>query len=650
MIELIFYIAVLLALGALTVFLLRQKGSYFKSVKILFVIGFLSIASLALFDLIKNFFVRSEEVVLFTSIGGVSAVLITAIAVEHAALTLFKRSREKVHLKTFFRLKLNVFSAIYKGYTITILIIAWFFTPWQTQLVRNFWGKLVYNPVMEWWYLVSLTIVLVTFIAYPCTLFYLAGRKYREKKLASALKWLGLCWAGVGFVVMTYHGYLRSLKVETVSIGYLFQLLFFSIIAHFFKRTNTLEGFFEKLRQSAPFSGGESILLTYESEIDKMNQFSTLIWEGLASGNRVIYKYPVNEDEAVRKKLKENSIDVEKREKDGSLVLTTLSQFYFSDGVFDGEKAAKSLNELKADSLKKGYTRLIDFVDLGDFSFLEGKGDKYIEYLSDKRWKTYIDEHVIELFAVNSEKINKELLSRLTNLQMHVSLRSVHPIDLITQTNTFSKALELTHRQITGRHILLDFDPSSDYEKIIGNFATEALANTEPVALFTHKGSAIYSVLGNQKALKVIFLTQSVSIPQVDAQMNAILLPANNTSLLLDALDKTLESLPQGNLNMIFDSLSSLILSVGLQKTYQFVRYALEMLASTNSTSLFLFNPDAHDPRVTSGLRSLFSNHISYRKEHLQIIKLSESKAENTLWRVNNERQRKLQQTSQDHR
>jgi len=150
------------------------------------------------------------------------------------------------------------------------------------------------------------------------------------------------------------------------------------------------------------------------------------------------------------------------------------------------------------------------------------------------------------------------------------------------------------------------------------------------VALFTHKGSAIYSVLSNKKALKIILLTQSISVPQVDAQMNAILLPANNTSLLLDALDKTLKSLPHGNLNIIFDSLSSLILSVGSQKTYQFVRYALDMLASTNSTALFLFNPDAHDQRFTSSLRSLFSNHISYRKESLQIVKLSEPKAEDT--------------------
>ena len=522
---------------------------------------------------------------------------------------------------------MNVLSAIYKGYAISVLIITWVFTPWQTQLVRDFWGEMVYNPVMEWWYLVSLTIVLVAFIAYPCTLFYLASRKYREKKVVSALRWLGLCWAGVGVVVMTYHGYLRSLEVETVSIGYLFQLFFFSIIAYFFKRTNVLESFFEKLRPSVPFSGGESVLFTYTSKVDKMKIFSTLIWEGLIGGNRVIYKYPDNEDKAVRKKLKEHGVDVEKREKDGSLILTPLSQFYLSDGFFNGEKAIRFLNELKADSLKKGYTQLTDFVDLGDFSFLGEDGDKYIEYLKDKNWKTYVDEHVIELFAVNSEKINKKLLSQL---QIHAPLRSIHPIDLFTHVDTFSKALGLTHRQITGRHILLDFDPASNYEKVVGDFATEALANAEQVALFTHKGSAIYSALDNKKALKVILLTQRISVPRVDAQMNAILLPANNASLLLDILDKTLKPLPHGNLNIIFDNLSSLILSIGLQKTYQFMRYTLDMLTSTNSTALFLFNPDAHDQRVTSSLRRLFSNHISYRKEGLQIVKLYEPKAEDT--------------------
>lgn len=625
MIELIFYIAVLLASGALIIFLLRQKGSYFRSVQILFVIGFLSFASIAFFDLIKNFLVRSERVILFTTIGGISATFIIAIAVEHAALTLFKMGREKVSSKPFFREKLNILSVIYKGYAISVLVIAWVFTPWQTRLVKDFWGELVFTPVMEWWYLVLLAIVLEAFIMYPCTLFYLASRKYKEKRVVSALKWLGLCWAGIGVTAMIYYGYSRSLEIETVSIGYLFQLFFFSIIAYFFKKTTILEGFFEKLRPSFPFVGGESVLCTYTSRTDKMKMFSTLIWEGLTSGNRVLYKYPDNEDKAVRKKLKEHGVDVEKHEKDGSLILTTLSRFYLSDGFFNGEKAAKALNELKADSLKNGYIQLIDIVDLGDFSFLGGDGERYIEYLNDERWKTYVDEHVIELFAVNSEKISKSLLDQL---QMHSPTRSMHPIDLITEVDTFSKALGLTHRQIAGREILLDFDPSSNYERIVKDFVTEALANAEQVVLFTRRGSAIYSVLDNKEALKVILLSQRISVPQVDAQMNEILLPANNTALLLDALDKTLKTLPYGNLNIIFDNLSSLILSIGLQKTYQFMRYTFDLLASTNSTALFLFNPNAHDQKVTSSVRALFSNHISYGKDGLQIIKLSEPETE----------------------
>jgi len=204
MIELIFHIAVLITSAALIVFLLVQ---------ILFVIGFLSFAGLALFDLIKNFLVRSAWVVLYTTIGGVSAAIITAIVVEQAALTLYREKREKASSKSFFREKLNILSAIYKGYATSVLIITWVFAPWQTRLVMDFWGNSIYNPVYEFWYLVSLAIVLLAFIAYPCTLFYLASREYREERVVSSLRWLGLCWAGIGVTLIMYHGYLRSLSL-----------------------------------------------------------------------------------------------------------------------------------------------------------------------------------------------------------------------------------------------------------------------------------------------------------------------------------------------------------------------------------------------------------------------------------------------------
>jgi hypothetical protein len=73
------------------------------------------------------------------------------------------------------------------------------------------------------------------------------------------------------------------------------------------------------------------------------------------------------------------------------------------------------------------------------------------------------------------------------------------------------------------------------------------------------------------------------------------------------------------------DSLSDLVLSVGFEKTYRFMRYAVEILASQRNTVLFLLNQNAHDPKVTSSLRGLFSDQIFFRKEEIQTVKLSKT-------------------------
>ncbi|MFQ5836851.1 MAG: hypothetical protein ACE5HG_03265 [Candidatus Bathyarchaeia archaeon] len=193
-----------------------------------------------------------------------------------------------------------------------------------------------------------------------------------------------------------------------------------------------------------------------------------------------------------------------------------------------------------------------------------------------------------------------------------------------TQLHTFSKTLGLNHQQMAGRRILLEFDPESHYEKAIQDFATEALANVEPIVVFTRRGSAIHSSLREQKAVKFFCLTQQVSVPKEFSE-NGILLPSNNTSLMLDVFDKTLKAHPQGVINVVFDSLSDLVLSVGFEKTYRFMTYAVEILASTGNTVLFLLNQNAHDPKVASSLKILFSDQISFGKEEIQTVKLSKA-------------------------
>jgi len=85
-----------------------------------------------------------------------------------------------------------------------------------------------------------------------------------------------------------------------------------------------------------------------------------------------------------------------------------------------------------------------------------------------------------------------------------------------------------------------------------------------------------------------------------------------------------LKAYPERNSNIVFDNLSSLILFIGFEKTYGFLRYALELLALENGTSLFLFDPRAHDVKVASAFRSLFSDQITYGKEGLRVVRTPE--------------------------
>jgi hypothetical protein len=188
----------------------------------------------------------------------------------------------------------------------------------------------------------------------------------------------------------------------------------------------------------------------------------------------------------------------------------------------------------------------------------------------------------------------------------------------------FSKTFGLSHQQMVGKRMLFEFDPSSHYERVIQVFATEALAHREPIVIFTRRGTAIHSSLSEQKGVKFFCLTQQVSAPKEFSE-NEMLLPSNDTSLMLDIFDKTLKAHPQGVVNVVFDSLSDLVFIVGFEKTYRFMRYAVEMLASPRNTVLFLLNQHAHDPQVMSGLRGLFSDQISFGEEGIQTVKLSKA-------------------------
>jgi hypothetical protein len=390
-------------------------------------------------------------------------------------------------------------------------------------------------------------------------------------------------------------------------------------------------------------SEGDEVLLTYTSAVDKMKFFSAFIREGLESGDAVWYTYPHEESETVRAELRKYGINVEKHEKKSSLHLTSLTEDFMPNGKLDYKQAVidgiKWWNEAK----RKGYKHARGIEDLGDFSVFNGQWQKYItDYYLDPRWDdphtsewvlpdsspeqqlgVVMSPFLMEITAVNMERMTQKEVTELLKALSGASVIPSHAfIDLIEYIDTFSRSIGLDHEGLIGRKILLEFDPTSNYEGVIDSLARESIANVEPILVFTSSTSPIHTYLAKQPAIKFFLTSLSTSIPKSTSE-DTVLLPAKNAPLILDATNKVLETYEDDNVCFVFDILSELLTTIGRERTFTFLRHALDMLFSEKTTSIFLLNTSAHQTEVVSQLRTLFSNQLAYDKNGLEIVKTS---------------------------
>jgi hypothetical protein len=386
------------------------------------------------------------------------------------------------------------------------------------------------------------------------------------------------------------------------------------------------------------FREGESKIVTYTSAADKMKIFSVFIREGLENGDLVDYAYPDEESENVRAKLREYGIDVEKHESNGSLNLNSQTEYLMPDGKFDSERAVQNGLDKWAEAKRKGYKHYRDLEDLGDFSFVNGQWQKYVtEYWRDPRWtdpnvskwvertdltKAIYEPFLIELTAINVEHMIEQQVIELLKAFGEGAFESTRFIDLLQDINSFSRSIDLDHKRLLGRKILLEYDPTSDYEKVINSLVRESMANVELFFVFTSSISPIHTYLAKQLSIKFFLTSISTSTPKSSSE-NTVLLPAKNAPLILDALSKVLKTYADANVCFVFDILSELLSTIGRERTFIFLRHALDMLSSEKITSLFLLNTSAHEPQVVSQLKNLFSNQLIYDKNGLEIVKTS---------------------------
>lgn len=232
----------------------------------------------------------------------------------------------------------------------------------------------------------------------------------------------------------------------------------------------------------------------------------------------------------------------------------------------------------------------------------------------------YFDGHLIEFFWVVGDACVAygcfQIASRSFDFYTFLRLKAPPSTHTMAQERPFSKTLGSNAK---GKAVLLEFDPTCHYEKLVERFTSEF----SPTLVFTHRARAIYN-LSRQKGQKTIVLSEIASVPATTSE-GEVALPARNLSLMGEAIDNALKVSEQDttSLSVVFDDLSNLILSVGFEKAYRFLTLVLEMLHSGGATSLFLLNSRSLNEKQSSAIRGLFSNQVTFENEQMQIIKLA---------------------------
>lgn len=165
------------------------------------------------------------------------------------------------------------------------------------------------------------------------------------------------------------------------------------------------------------------------------------------------------------------------------------------------------------------------------------------------------------------------------------------------RASKFSKQLGLQHENLKGKRILLEFDPSTPYERLLRDFALECVAHNEATVILTRGGSVLHHAVEGEEGVEVMDLAAQTMMSSI------------------------LEEHPDEPLSLIYDSLSDLILTVGAQAAYASTQNMLRLLSDARMTALFVLNSSAHESKDIYSLKGLFSTQVDYGKQGIASIR-----------------------------
>ena len=197
----------------------------------------------------------------------------------------------------------------------------------------------------------------------------------------------------------------------------------------------------------------------------------------------------------------------------------------------------------------------------------------------------------------------------------------VAPAAVSPPSTTFSGRLGLKPEGASGRVFLMEVEPSSSFEEPVKDLANELGSTQRVLFAFTAAGSPVYAGLTGLGNVRFFTMTRKVSYPKPGERPDEMLVPSTDQSVLLNVLDKAISANPDLKFGVVFDSVSDLILSSGLEMTYKFLKQAIEMLTGNRITAVFLMTAGAHTDREVNVVKSLFANIVVFKASQIAVQK-----------------------------
>ena len=436
--------------------------------------------------------------------------------------------------------------------------------------------------------------VVAVFTSYPLAVLSRRRALVKDKEVRGALKLIASSFGIISLALVLGFGLLALGQNILGPANFLSVILIIVAVQAFRKPTflKTFLGVVPSLQSSPGASRYDQMLLIHRSGDEKFGPIAKYIIDGMNQRERIIYFH--NSDVTkVTDGLSRQGVDATRLMLKGAL--RPLGSAYPSKGVLDDtplEVVLELANEAKTLG-NEGLRVILDYDE-----FVVRPLQKFVRHLTDPRW-TKLDHSLHVLMAFDSNAFRGEEAS-LAELE-----RKIRTLDLSEAMNTFSRTVGLSHEAIAGRKLLLEFDPQGNYEPIFKSLLAETASNFERTVVFTRKDSLIYSLVERQPAAKIFLLTSRVSYPKMESE-NLFLLPSYDTSLFLDALNKTIEAYAGSSYTIVFDNISHFVFTLGPERTYSLVRQALELMISDKITAIFSMNSKAHDQKITSTFENMF--------------------------------------------